>query len=118
MRRKLLHELHGFHFARRDVVALEGTPGTQLRVRRGRVWLTQEGDARDILLGAGESFRLDRPGRAVVEVLLDCEISLLSPPRRSQRARLGMGTLVAALDLLQGAMHAARLRRPRIFQPL
>ena len=78
MRRKVVAECHRFRLARRDVVDLEGAVGVEIRVHRGRVWLTQEDDVRDIVVGPGEAFRLDREGRAVLEVLTDAEISLLS----------------------------------------
>ena len=32
----------------------------------GTVWITQENDARDIYLSAGESFTFDRPGTALI----------------------------------------------------
>lgn len=34
----------------------------------GTLWITQEGDARDIFLTAGDSFTFDRPGVAVISV--------------------------------------------------
>ena len=52
------------------------TPGRSLRVRdaigctvmccAGTVWITQENDARDIFLTAGERFTFDRPGLALI----------------------------------------------------
>lgn len=32
----------------------------------GTIWITQEGDPRDIFLAAGERFTLDRPGLALI----------------------------------------------------
>jgi hypothetical protein len=76
MRRRVIAESHGFNLARRDVVGLDGTHSLEVRVHRGTLWLTQEGDRRDYVIGAGESFRFDRAGRAVVEVLANAEITL------------------------------------------
>ena len=55
--------------------------GTLLRIRSGigkgvavfsgSAWITQHEDPRDVLLGAGESFVLDRPGLAIVQALDD-----------------------------------------------
>lgn len=52
------------------------TPGQSLRVRdatgctimccAGTVWITQENDAREILLAAGQRFTFDRAGIALV----------------------------------------------------
>ena len=44
-------------------------PGTRLQVFEGLLWVTQEGDAEDYLIGAGESFVATRPGRLVVQSL-------------------------------------------------
>ena len=78
MRRNVIAETHRFRLARKAMVDLEGAIGVEIRVHRGRVWLTQENDTRDIVVGPGEAFRLDREGRAVVEVLTDAEISLIA----------------------------------------
>ena len=76
MKRNLIAATHRFCLARKDVVGLDGTHNTELRVHRGQVWLTQEDDVRDHVLGPGDAFRLDRKGHAVVQVLADAEISL------------------------------------------
>ncbi len=54
-------------------------PNRLLRLRDGRdvvvgvdtgtVWLTQDGDLRDIILRAGESFRVDRDGTVLLQAL-------------------------------------------------
>ena len=36
---------------------------------KGSLWLTQQDDHRDVVLGAGEAFTLDRPGLAVLFAL-------------------------------------------------
>ena len=40
--------------------------GSSLRCLFGSVWVTQDGDPRDIVLAAGESFTLDRDGVAII----------------------------------------------------
>jgi len=51
----------------------EDRRGLQIICRRGALWITQSGDPRDILLLEGESFVLDRNGRAVVQALRTAE---------------------------------------------
>jgi hypothetical protein len=43
--------------------------GRSIYVREGVIWLTQECDARDVFLFPGDSFRLDHPGRAIVQAI-------------------------------------------------
>lgn len=48
-------------------VKLDGARGTTLRVTRGTLWVTLEGDTRDIILTPGDSFAIDRGGLTIVE---------------------------------------------------
>jgi hypothetical protein len=41
--------------------------GSTVTVRRGQLWITQENDARDIILNSGESFTLERAGKAILQ---------------------------------------------------
>lgn len=45
--------------------------GLRLLCLKGRVWITQENDARDIFLAAGESFAVDYPGLTLIGALGD-----------------------------------------------
>jgi ferric-dicitrate binding protein FerR (iron transport regulator) len=47
-----------------------------VHAHEGRVWITEEAASADVVLGAGESFRLARRGLAVVEALSDASISI------------------------------------------
>jgi hypothetical protein len=53
----------------------DGAGGT-VHAHEGRVWITEEDTLADVVLGAGESFRLARRGLAVVEALSDASISI------------------------------------------
>jgi hypothetical protein len=49
--------------------------GSSLRVLSGSVWVTQDGDLRDIVLAPGDSFTLDRDGLAIVYATADSELA-------------------------------------------
>ena len=61
-----------------ELVRLDGARGTTLRVTRGRIWLTQERDTRDIVLEAGDVFTIEHAGRTVIEALGGATMCVLS----------------------------------------
>jgi hypothetical protein len=70
--------------------------GVSVTCVQGVLWLTQERDARDHVLSAGERFVVDRRGRVVISSPLDSEVALAGQRRRNLlglpawRARLAL----------------------------
>jgi len=64
---------------RNEQLRIEDGRDLLVHVWQGTLWITQEGDARDILLQAGQSFRLDRDGTALVKCWDDAVLALTSP---------------------------------------
>jgi hypothetical protein len=62
------------------VLHLDAGAGEAVVVFHGRVWITQDGDARDVVLGPGESFTLDRPGVALAQALRDSSLLVVARP--------------------------------------
>ena len=50
-----------------DVVKLPDVRSATLRVTRGTLWITQEGDPQDVVLRAGDTWAVERNGLTVVE---------------------------------------------------
>jgi hypothetical protein len=48
-----------------------------IAVFEGQVWITQESDPRDIVIGPGESFTFDRPGLALVQAFRSARLTLM-----------------------------------------
>lgn len=69
----------GVQLARHDVVGVRNGRGALVFVESGTAWITQENDARDVLVPAGESFRLDRSGVALVQAHRTAQITITAP---------------------------------------
>ena len=55
----------------------------------GTLWVTQDGDPRDIVLAAGEAFDFDHRGDALISALDDARFLLLEPARRRRCTATG-----------------------------
>jgi hypothetical protein len=59
-----------------QVVTLDDARGTRIVTRIGSVWVTEEGDEHDHVVGPGEALLVARNGRTVVQALKPSWISL------------------------------------------
>lgn len=50
--------------------------GSTVTTHAGSVWITEQDNPRDFVLGPGESFTFRRPGLALVEAFADASLSL------------------------------------------
>ena len=66
---------------------LEDAVGTLVACLSGCVWLTQHGDSRDIILHAGDSFRIERPGCVVMAAGRPTRLHLVAPPAEASSRR-------------------------------
>jgi len=64
-----------------QTLCLRDALGMEIRVREGSLWLTQERDAQDYVIGTGGSFRIDRQGAVVLTACQGVRLDLL--PRRA-----------------------------------
>jgi hypothetical protein len=63
-----------------QVVTLDDACGTRITTRTGTVWVTEEGDTRDHVVGPGEALVVTRNGRTLVQALKSSWISLVNGP--------------------------------------
>ena len=73
----------------REVVTLPDVRGATLRVTRGTLWITQEGDPQDVVLRAGDSWGVERIGLTVVEAQNDASFCVIG---RRMESILGEGS--------------------------
>jgi len=76
-RRSVLHA--------RDTIVLDNARGTAIAVDYGCLWITQDGDLRDIILTDGMRFEIDRRGRTVVVAEENSRLRVKRPPSALER---------------------------------
>ncbi len=84
--------------------------GATVHLRKGRVWLTAEGDPGDYLLEAGECYRGKGRARVLVEALEDSELQMISAPPKQIEAvpsRAGIWISFAIVYLVWGSTYLA-----------
>ena len=62
--------------ARGEALPVRDGAGQTVYAHEGRVWITEENAGQDVILEAGESFRLARGGLTIVEAFGDASISI------------------------------------------
>src|SRR6266849_1627463 len=62
-----------------ELLRIRDGRGWTIAVVEGEVWITQDGDYRDIVIGAGDRFRLESAGLSLVYVLRHAGITLFVP---------------------------------------
>jgi len=53
----------------------------QIECQEGAVWITQEGDYRDIILHAGQRYGIEKRGRVIVQAIAGARILVNGVPR-------------------------------------
>jgi hypothetical protein len=140
MERKLWNEpfdsqliAEAMSLARGELVGIRGGRGAVVFVETGIAWITQDADRRDIVLEAGEWFRLDRDGTAVVQAQRAATITVTAPAgadapeiyRPARGPRAGRGTWMRRLRAAWLQLHRQHpsqrpwdIRQPGFSAPL
>lgn len=74
--------------SRHEIRSFPGHCGQRIESRRGSVWITQDGDPRDVVIGGGQSHALDRDGPVYVQAL---DAACVQLPEAAPHARPGLG---------------------------
>jgi nitroreductase len=89
---------HALDLAQGNLLRIEEGPGVLVTVTDGEVWLTEEREARDIVLRKGESFRLQQRGLALVYALQPSHMTLAAPRSRERAEPTATFRLVPAMQ--------------------
>ena len=68
-----------FNLPRDGVVSLRQGAGARIVCVTGAVWLTQEGAEEDVILQAGERFRIANAGLTLITALRGSELCVMQP---------------------------------------
>ncbi|MET0332812.1 MAG: DUF2917 domain-containing protein [Rhizobacter sp.] len=89
------------HLHRRQTFSLAGKRGQRIEVRSGEIWVTQDGDPRDLVLGAHQCFTLDRSGQLLISALRDASFAFRAEAKPVRVPN------TAVCEMLRGAVGAA-----------
>lgn len=62
-----------------EALHLQHALGQRIEALRGRLWITMDGDLRDIVLDAGEGFTVDRSSDVLLSAMSDAQLVVLLP---------------------------------------
>ena len=82
-----------------ETFSLKHAARTAVTVKRGTVWVTQDGKREDHVLQAGQTLRIDGDETVIVSALSASEIELDEGRRRGLAERIGRGLKAAYLHL-------------------
>lgn len=84
----------------RELLVIDDARGQVIACESGELWITQDGDHRDVILPAGKSWRVDRSGPLVLSAFKPAVATLVQPQagkRASPPRRDGAESLLARI---------------------
>ncbi|MBI3526721.1 MAG: DUF2917 domain-containing protein [Betaproteobacteria bacterium] len=81
--------------ARDGLLAVRDGAGTRIVCRSGNLWITQEGDLKDAIIGPADAFTIRKSGLTIVTALQSSSLTLIGPDaqdRSEARRALGLDT--------------------------
>jgi Protein of unknown function (DUF2917) len=67
------------HLKERESLRIADGAGRPVKCLRGTLWITQEGDHEDRVIGSGEGFVLNRPGLSLVTAMRGPALLIVQP---------------------------------------
>ena len=92
-------------------ISLTDAAGAEVEVLTGRVWLTMDGDIRDIVLPPGDAHTIERDGLTIINALEPSLVQVRAPQPRPAWWRRGLTHVWNGLVAVGEARARARIRR-------
>ena len=105
------------HLAKNNIRHLHVEPGRRVEVVSGSIWITQDGDLRDIVLQSGEGFDFDRAGDALLSAFADSRYLVLdavATHRTGPMTASGIGSAITSMPSSRRASASSFDARPRM----
>ncbi|MEP6702440.1 MAG: DUF2917 domain-containing protein [Betaproteobacteria bacterium] len=80
-----------------QTVELVDAAGSTATIDSGCVWVTMDGDRRDIVLGPGQAFKVERNGKTLVHAESPASLRITDGPA-TNRSGMFLHRLAAAID--------------------
>jgi hypothetical protein len=98
--------------AKGEFLRIRDGQGKSVALFSGSAWVTQDNDARDLVLAAGESLTLERPGLSIVQALADSAVLVLDATQNDDSLPQTAATPPQVFPLTAEELHreAKRLR--------
>ena len=68
-----------FTLAPSGLLAVRDGAGTRILCRSGNLWITQEGDSKDTIIGPADAFTIRKSGLTIVTALQTATLTLIGP---------------------------------------
>ncbi|HWA11780.1 MAG TPA: DUF2917 domain-containing protein [Burkholderiales bacterium] len=78
---------HTLDLADEGLLSIRDGQATRIRVQEGTLWITEEGEVKDTVLGRGEVYTIRHPGLAVLTALGASRITVEGPAREQRGGR-------------------------------
>ena len=62
-----------------QIVTLDDADGASVTVRTGSLWITEEGELKDIVLSPGEKRVITHPGRTLMQAMRTTWVAICTP---------------------------------------
>lgn len=98
--------LSGLTLGRHQSQRVDAPQGVRVHCLHGTLWITQDGEARDIVLGPGDQYRLEHATTTYLSALDDVRYLLLRDPVAEAPRRMPFWRRAMTLRIARGLAYA------------